>query len=204
MARDLEPDLLDALAESVIRPAILVEMESSSGTTRVWSGIGTLAWPASPPTNWSGLGELGGISGIDETRDVEAKGIKLTLSGIPDDLISLALEDAQPGRAVKVYLAMFDESGQIVVDPYLAFSGLTDAINLVESGETSTIEVSAESDLIRLQRSNESRYTQDFQAIRFPDDIGFEYVEELQEFDIQFGPLGEGVPVGQKLVSSRR
>jgi hypothetical protein len=204
MARDLELTLVTALQQAVLRPAILVSIDSSAGIVRVWSGKGTLAWPASPAVNWTGLGELGGISSIDETRDVQAKGIKLTLSGIPTDMVSLALSDAEPGREVNVYLAMFDASGVIITDPYLAFSGSTDAINLVEGGDTSTIEVSVESELIRLQRANESRFTHDDQQIRFSGDLGFEFVEQLQELSIPFGPQEQGVPTGQKLVSRRR
>lgn len=204
MARDLESALLTALGQTVLRPAVLVSIDATTGTQRFWSGMGTLNWPASPAVEWIGLGNLGGISGIGETRDVRAEGIKLTLSGIPSANVSLALEEAEPGRDIKVYLAMFTDAGVLITDPYQAFSGMTDAINLVESGETATIEVSAESDLVRLQRANESRYTHDDQQFRFPGDLGFEFIEQLQEFQIQFGPQGNGVPTGQKLVSRRR
>lgn len=204
MARDLEATLITALSQNVIRPGILVEIDTASGVVRVWSGKGTLSWGGGSPANqWTGLGDFGGISPIGETRDVRAEGIKLSLSGIPAGMVSLALSDAQPGRTVSVYLAMLTETGTVIVDPYLAFSGLTDAVQMVESGETSTLEISAESELIRLQRANESRYTHDDQQIRFPGDKGFEYVEQLQEFEVQFGPQGEGIPIGQKLVSRR-
>jgi hypothetical protein len=204
LARDIAAQLLTALGQTVLRPAILVSIDSSTGPVRVWSGMGTLNWPASPAVPWTGLGELGGISSIEETRDVRAEGIKLTLSGIPAAMVSLALSDAEPGREVNVYLAAFTDAGEIIADPYLAFSGETDAINLVEGGDSSTLEVAAESELIRLQRANESRFTHEDQQYRFPGDLGFEYVEQLQEFNIQFGPQGDNVPIGQKLVSRRR
>jgi hypothetical protein len=204
VARDLELTLITALQQTVLRPAILVHIDCSTGPVRLWSGVGDLAWPASPAVVWSGVGAFGGISPITETRDVRAEGIKLTLSGIPTDMVSLALSDAQPGREVNAYLAMFDASDTIITDPFLSFSGLTDSIELFEGGDTSTIVVSAESALIRLQRANESRFTHDDQQIRFTGDLGFEFNEQLQELALQFGPLGQGVPTGQKLVSRRR
>jgi hypothetical protein len=204
LARDIELTLVSALQQTVIRPAVLVEIDSSTGVERFWSGVGTLAWPASPAVNWTGLGELLGVSNIDETRDVQAKGIKLTLSGIANSMVSLALSAAEPGRTVNLYLVMLDANGVVIVDPYLAFSGPTDAINLVEGGDTSISELAVESELIRLQRANESRFTHDDQQIRFSGDLGFEFVEQLQELKLQFGPLSEGAPTGQKLVSRRR
>ena len=205
MARNLSDPLLTALGQTVLRPAILVEIETVSGTVRVWSGMGSLYWGGgSPPANeFLGVGELGSISAIGETRDIRAEGITLRLSGIPTDMISLALTDAQPGLPVRVWIAALTETGAIIVDPYLAFSGLTDAISMMESGTTATIVIAAESELIRLQRANESRYTHDDQQRRFPGDLGFEFQEQLQEFAIPFGPLPDNVPVGLKLVSRR-
>ena len=204
MARDLESTLLTALGQTVLRPAYLVAIETTSASVRVWSGIGSLSWGGGSPADvYTGLGKLGGISAIGETRDVHAQGITLQLSGIPADMVSLALTEARSGLAVNVWIAALTDAGAIVVDPYLAFSGLTDSIRMVEGGETSTIEIASESELIRLQRANESRYTHDDQQIRFPGDLGFEFQEQLQDFSIPFGPVGDNVPVGPKLVNRR-
>lgn len=203
MARDLESALLGALNDDVLRPVLLVSVDTPSGVYRFASGQGSLYWPESPAVEWLGTGNLGGISVINETRDVRAEGISLRLSGIPDEMLTLVLEDAQPGRDVNVYIGMLTSAGALVSDPYLAFAGLLDAVTQVEGGETSAIEIAVESELVRLQKANETRYTHDDQQRRFPGDLGFEYVEDLQDFNIQFGPQGQNVPIGQRLVSRR-
>jgi len=203
MARDIEAALLTALGQSVIRPVALVEITTSIETVRMATGIGSFYWGGSPLNEWIGVGDVVGISPIGETRDVRATGVKLTISSIDSGNVTMALTDAVQGLPLKIYLAALSEAGVIVVDPYLSFSGLTDEVNLIESGETCTLEISAESDLVRLQQANESRYTHDDQQIRFPGDLGFEFVEQLQEFDLPFGPQRENVPISPRLVSRR-
>ena len=197
MARDLPVDFLAALAEQVIRPAFLVEIETGGGTVRVWSGVGTLQWPAgSPATEWIGVGEFGSISALTETREVRAEGVKLSLSGIPASMVSLALEDALPGKPVKIYLLLFTDAHQIIEEPYQTFSGRTDAVRLSEGGETATIEITVESRVLELQRSRNRRFTHEDQQIEFPGDLGFEYQEQLQERNDSWGATN---PIAQEL-----
>lgn len=200
MARDIEPALLTALGQSVIRPVALVQIDAVGDTVRWATGIGTLAWGG---FDWLGLGDILSISPIGETREIRALGIKIMVSGISSDNVSLALTDARPGLPLYVYTAMLSDAGVIVVDPYLSFRGETDEINMVEGGATSTIEISSENHLLRLNHANESRYTHEDQQIRFPGDLGFEFQEQLTEFDVPFGPQRDNVPLAPKLVSRR-
>lgn len=203
MARNLDTDLRNALNDTVIRPLFLVEVNTPSGAYRFCSGQGSFYWSGSPLLEWLGVGNLGSITAITETRDVRAEGIKLRLSGIPSAMVTLVLADAVPGYEVNVWIAMLTEANVLMGEPYQAFSGELDAVSEIESGETSTIEIAVESELIRLQRANESRYTHEQQIARFPGDLGFEYVEALQDYNIQFGPQGNNVPTSPKLVSRR-
>lgn len=201
MARDLSAAVITALGQTVIRPAYLVDLDTTAGHVRAWSGIGSLFWGGSPANEFLGVGKLGSISVIGETRDIRAEGIVIRLSGIPADMVSLALDQARPGLTVLVYIAMFTDAGVLIVDPYLSFSGLTDSVTMLEGGDSSTIEIACESELIRLQRANETRYTHEDQQIRFPGDLGFEFQEQLQEMALPFGPQPDNIP--QQSVASR-
>lgn len=205
MARDLSAAVITALGQTVIRPAYLVDLDTTAGHVRAWSGIGSLFWGGSPANEFLGVGELGSISVIPETRDIRAEGIVIRLSGIPADMVSMALNEAQPGRDLLVYIAMFDADGAMFVDPYLSWSGMSDSVTMVEGAQTSTIEIAGENELARLQHGNETRYTHDDQQIRFPGDLGFEFQEQLNDgLLIPFGPVGDNVPIGQRLISRRR
>lgn len=205
MARDLSPALLTALGQTVIRPAYLVDLDTTAGHARAWAGIGSLFWGGSPANEFLGVGELGSISVIPETRDIRAVGIIIRLSGIPASMVSLALNEAQPGLDLLVYIGMFTDAGVLIVDPYLSWSGMSDSVTMVEGAATSTIQIAGENELARLQHANESRYTHDDQQIRFPGDMGFEFQEQLNDgVRIPFGPLPDNIPVGNRLVSRRR
>lgn len=183
MARDLTASVITQLQAASVEVGILFEGEFASGWVRLWSGIGTLSWDSK---TWTGTGNLLGISGIDETAEVRASGMTVSLSGVPSDLLSAALGDARSGRIGRVYLAFFS-GGSIVADPILQFEGRLDVPAIEDGPETATISISYESELIDLERARERRYTPEDQQIDFPGDLGFDYVASLQDAQITWG-----------------
>lgn len=183
MARDLTASVITQLQAASVEVGVLFEGEFASGWVRLWSGVGTLSWDGK---SWSGVGTLLGISGIDETNEIRASGLTVSLSGVPSDLLSAALGDARSGKTGRVYLAFFS-SGSIVADPILQFEGRLDVPAIEDGPDTATISISYESELIDLERARERRYTPEDQAIDFPGDLGFAYVAALQDAQITWG-----------------
>ena len=182
--RDLTSDVQTAISADNVRPILLFEGEFGSGFVRVWSGIGDLVWSA---RTWSGIGTLGGISSITESSDVQANGITVTLSGIPSDLISVALADVVQGKLGKVYFGFMDFNNSLLVDPVLMFEGRIDVPSIEDGGDSSILQISYESRLIDLQKARESRYTHEDQKVKHPTDLGFQFVPALQELQITWG-----------------
>ena len=182
--RDLTSGVQTAIAADQVSPILFFQGEFASGTVRVWSGIGDLSWNS---VTWTGVGSLGGISAIQESEDVQANGVTVTLSGIPSDLISLTLDDAVQGKTGKVYFGFLDASGAVIADPILMFEGRLDIPSIQEDGETSVIQITYESRLIELQKAKQSLYTHEEQKTRFAGDLGFEYVPSLQDLNITWG-----------------
>lgn len=182
--RDLTSGVQDAIDADQVSPILLFEAEFVSGYVRVWSGYGDLTWNSQ---TWNGVGILGGISNIEETSEVKAAGITVSLSGIPSQYISIALQDVRQGKTGKIYLGFMDNSNEVIVDPYLAFEGRLDIPSIQEDGDNSIITISYESRLIDLERSREVRYTHEEQTRLFPGDLGFEYVASMQEKEVLWG-----------------
>ena len=183
MARDLTAGVITQLQAASVEVGVLFEGEFASGWVRLWSGVGTLSWDGK---SWSGVGTLLGISGIDETNEIRASGLTVSLSGVPSDLLSAALGDARSGKTGRVYLAFFS-GGSIVADPILQFEGRLDVPAIEDGPDTATISISYESELIDLERARERRYTPEDQAIDFPGDLGFAYIAALQDAQITWG-----------------
>lgn len=183
MARDITNGVATQLQAGAVEPALLYEGEFASGFIRLWSGLGPLSWNG---YTWTGVGTLGGISDIEETAEIRASGVTVTLSGIPSDLIAAVLSDARHGRAGRVYLAFF-LAGSIVADPTLIFEGRLDVPSIDEGGDSASISITYESELMDLERARERRWTPEDQAIDYPDDKGFDYVASLQDAQIVWG-----------------
>lgn len=178
MARDLTAGMLSAIAAGTVRPVLFYQGAFSGGTVRLWTGLGTVSWNGQ---SWVGAGSLLGMSSIQETTEVRATGLSVSLSGVSTSLISLALTQARQGAAGSVWLGFLDAAGAVIADPTLAFQGRLDVPEIIDSGDTCSITISYESRLIDLERARERRYTSEDQRIDYPNDRGFDFVPGLQD-----------------------
>lgn len=183
MSRDLSSGVLAEVNATELQPFLLFEGVFASGTVRAWSGIGDLSWDNQ---TWIGTGNLLQISSVQENAETVASGATVTLSGVPTELISLALGSVRQGRSGQIYLG-FLSGGDVVADPVLVFEGKLDVPIIEEDGDTATIAIAYESRLIDLQKPRESRYTNEDHQRVFPNDLGFEFVPSLQEKTINWG-----------------
>ena len=184
MSRDLSAGVISAIEDSQVRPFYLFQGEFVSGTVRAWNGIGDLSWNSQ---TWGGLGSMLFFSSVEETSDVKAAGMTVTLNGMASSNISLALSDCRQGYSGKIYLGFFDSSNAIISSPYLVFSGRLDTVSIDEGPDTSIVTLNYESRLIDLQRTREIRYTDQEQQRMFSGDLGLEFVADLQDKVLNWG-----------------
>ena len=184
MSRGLHTDMETAVANTVVRPFLLVELEFNS-PIYMWSGYGDLTHDGA---TYIGVGELLGINPIEESQDLGAKGIMINLSGINGTtLLNKALTEEYQGKEVEVKLGLFDSTGDIHNTPVTIFKGFMDVLAIDEGGETSTITLSVENKLIQLGRSKVRRYNSEDQRAEHATDKGFDFVESIAEKDIEWG-----------------
>lgn len=184
MTRDLTAGMLAEVTAQVMRPCVLFEGEFEGGTVRLWSGLGDLTWNGEV---WTGAGNLLGVSAVEETTAVVANGVTVSLSGIPVEFRSAAIEGARQGKPGRLWLGALDASGALVADPYLLFAGRLDVPEITFGGETFEITITYESRLIDLTRPREWRYTHEAQQVLFPGDLGFEFVTTIQDKAVWWG-----------------
>lgn len=178
--------MLTALAGSILRPAIFVEMNFVSGPVYIWSGIGSVVWNSH---TWLGVGNLGTISAIEDGSHVDARGITLSLSGIDSSLLADALQQMRIGLAVVVRFGLYDASNVLIADPFISWSGRIDQPTIDVSGESAVISINCENRLLDMNVAVDRRYTNDDQQIDHPGDLGFQFVNSIQERQIYWGRL---------------
>lgn len=184
MARALSSAMQTAIAATPVRPVLLVEQEFRGATVNLWTGIGPLSWASK---NWVGVGDLIGVSELEESADVSAKGVTISLKGIKSSDISLALAGMARNKPGKIWMALLDANGAVVATPKIMFSGKLDTCTVDDGPETCTISIALESELIDLERPREVRLTDQEQQKRYPGDRGLENVAALQDASVPWG-----------------
>ena len=193
MSRVLSNAMKEMAVAKVVRPIFLVRMVFDSSQLNIWSGVGDISFDS---VTYTGLGDLLSISDIKETSDISATGINVSLSGVKTSLIALAKDQDYQGRELTVRLGAFNETGSLIADPVIIFSGFMDTMTIAEAGTYSTISIAVENKLVAFERSKVRRYTAEDQKIDHPTDKGFEFVTSIVQKEIFWGrpspPSGDG------------
>ncbi len=184
MSRNISSPMLAELTGNQIAPCFLAIITFRSATEYVWTGPCPLTWNGN---TFTGIGSLGKISPVAEGVDINAEGMTLSLSGIDPALLAESVTDVQVGAPVTVYFALVDGSLNIIGTPYPLFVGQVDQPSITPGTEDITISLKCESRLSDLQRANQRRYTSADQRLYYPDDIGFSWVEILNDQALRWG-----------------
>ena len=184
MSRVLSNAMKEMAVAKVVRPIFLVHMVFDSSQLNIWSGIGDLSFDS---VTYTGLGDLLSISEIKETSDISATGISVSLSGVKTSLIAVAKDQDYQGRELTVRLGAFNESGSLIADPVIIFSGFMDTMTIAEAGTYSSITIAVENKLVAFERAKVRRYTAEDQKIEHPADKGFEFVTSIVQKEIFWG-----------------
>tara|TARA_R110000822_G_scaffold76756_3_gene184527 strand:- start:97 stop:777 length:681 start_codon:yes stop_codon:yes gene_type:complete len=221
MSRDLSNNVIANLEDEVIYPFFAVELNFDEGTfegvdgnlhdrvLRLWTGFGTLVYNGQ---DYYGTGNLLDISSVEESTEIGAKGATLTLSGVPSEVISLALTEAYQGRTCNIHFGLIQkgslelESSQEILQDYIKledggkitlervivdltqlFTGYMDQMSIDEGPDTSTVQLKVENKLIDLERARVGRFTSQHQKSIYPEDKGLDFVESLQDTTLNWG-----------------
>ena len=205
MSRTLSTAVSDSLDDDVVYPFFAVELLfDGDEVLRMWTGFGTLVYDS---VSWYGAGNLLGVSNVEETSEIAAKGATLTLTAVPSEIISLALTQPYQGRVCNIYFGMFSrgslqqESGSYILFEDGSkimlelretgfteiFTGYMDQMVIEEGPDSSTIQLAVENRLVDLERARPTRYTSAYQKSKYPTDLGFDFVESLQDQKLVWG-----------------
>lgn len=182
MPREMSSAMLAAIGGREIAVAIFVEATFANETVRVWTGHQSIDWNGH---TWVGVGTMGSISPIGEDAAVEAKGVTLTFSGFDAGLLGDVMEQFVVGQPVTVYLGLFN-AGVLIASPITSWAGRLDQAT-VDVGVEASISINCESRLLDMNVAVDRRYTADDQQRDWPGDLGFTFVNAIQEMTLYWG-----------------
>ena len=172
-----------ALEGSNVPFLVLVELDFVEGIVRLTNARYSFNWGGYV---WTGAGNLGSMSAIEEGIDLQMYGITLTLSGIPSQIIAESFGTGYSGRRATIYLAPLGQNYQILSDPIIVFSGKMDTMP-IKLGNQAAIQVTIESDLVNWERGKSRVFGNADQQSEYPSDRGFEFVAQMVSQEIFFG-----------------
>lgn len=181
-----------------VRESYLLKIDTID-PARIWSGVGMLEIPPDRVeplgATYLGAGELLSVPDFQQLINGVAERIEFTVSGVSDETVRLALEDAPTVRNAAIYIGRidFDENWQQVgpVEWEATFRADCLVIDSTSSGgkRTRTLKLSAGSDDTGRTYAPAAFFTDADQRLRSPDDSFFDHVARLSNGSSRvFGP----------------
>ncbi len=146
---------------------------------------------------YQAIGNLGSIETVEEGFDLQAYGLNLILSGIPNEMVDIAFADinfatAYQNRPCKIYLAFLNNDYTIIDTPLTLFAGQMDGCSL-EIAEEIRINLGVNSRLTNWEIPRGGRFNSEDQKAWYPLDTGFDLIPQLLNKEIHWGAEVGGV-----------
>lgn len=173
-----------------VYPIYLVAINFTS-PVYVHSDVGTISHTPpflGSPVNYVGVGNLGSVSAIPESTNIQANIINLTLSGINTNTISTAIQTDYQGKDCSIEIGLRDTmaNGGAILDTIVIFSGFIDNMSL-DISDTATITVSVVDKMVRFDKASNRRFNHADQQKEYPLDDSFIYQDSLKEQILVWG-----------------
>ncbi len=165
--------------------AVAVDLDFASGHVRAHDAIGTLQIGG---FDYLGVGQFGSIDTVDESIDVIAKPVRLSLSGVDASLLSPALTENYQNRSCTIYLCLLNKATYALVDtPEVWWEGRMSHMK-VTLGTSSRIDLQCEHRLRREPRI--AHYTDADMQLLYSGDRFFDLLGKILTFKGMWGSKG--------------
>lgn len=183
MSRTLNTAITNALSSEHKRPVLLVRLDFSSGALYLNTSAINIIWAGA---TYLGVGGVADVSALKESGESGSMNIQLTMSGLQNDIINTAMTENYQGRDVDIYFGVLTENHNLASDAVTVWAGKMDVMN-IEVGQTSTVTISAESELTKWSRSSNKKYTHQEQVTSYPGDLGLEFISTMMDLQLDWG-----------------
>lgn len=165
------------LGGAVAGPVVLFVEMMLTLPLRLNSSAVSINWNGS---DWIGAGALGGVDDVSEQAG-EMRALRFTLSGVPSDLLTVALAEPIRNKDCTVYVCVLDANTHAVLDVPSVWTGKLDQMPIRHGSETCVISVTAEHAGATYGRPKPLRYTDADQQRLYPGDTSLRFVVDQSQ-----------------------
>jgi len=177
-------DQITELSRTTVRVATLVAFHYDP-VIRFWNGNRTLS---AGGYEWNGLGGLGQIDGLMESRSGESSQVRFTLTGTNAEINAIAMSQGadQTGKLAIVAFQLMNDDWQPVGSPIPVWTGVTQPMSASSvaapegQGRQRSITLAAENLFYGRSRPRAGMFTDRDQKQRYPGDKFFEFQSQLK------------------------
>lgn len=190
MTRDLSGAMVTAAQSDEGEVFHLISLEFSGGTSFLTTAPHDIAWGGD---TYIAVGGHLGFEVVQETTDLTGQGVRLTLDGVNQTIISPLLAQSYIGRTAMVRQGHIDSSGDIIVDPVTLFSGLLNsAFEIDESRDPETsgtviVRTTIVSPLVSFRQQRGIRMTLASHQHHFPNDTIMRHISTISARKVYWG-----------------
>ena len=186
MARGLTSSIKTELATGVIDPVLLVEIEFATPIYLTNAPFDITSSVSGSSRTYITNGHLKNITGINETNKPTKNSLQLTLSGVDQTYISIALSENIINKEVYIYRGFLDANNALIADPFLLFFGTIDEYRISDTTSTANLVLNLTSHWGNFEKTSGRVTTDNSQQRFFSGDKGMEFAA-LTVRDIKWG-----------------
>ena len=176
----LDNTIKKSLNSCLTRPVLFVEIAS---LVYVHTSLGTISVDGH---DWVGCGDLGAVGDIQDSGEIQAANVVVTLSGIPVSKIDDILDANLQGEDVNIYIGVLDSDLKLDGGISLLWTGYVDTTPFTY-GKQISISVHCESEMVDWGRPRLRRYCDADQQELFPGDEGFIFAPQMESISLSWG-----------------
>lgn len=186
MARGLSSSVKTELATGSIDPVLLIEIGFSTPIYLTNASFDISSNISGTSRTYLSNGHLRSITGVNETNRPTKNTLSISLSGVDQTYISVALNENIINDNVFVYRGFLDSSNALISDPFLLFYGTIDEYKISDNTTTANLIISITSHWGNFSKTSGRTTTDNSQQRFFSSDKGMEFAA-LTVRDIKWG-----------------
>ena len=188
MARGLSSAVKTEVATGVIDPVLLIEIGFNTPKYLTNAPFDIVSSVSGSSRTYQTNGHLRNITGVNETNKPTKNTLSLSLSGVDQTYISLALSENIINSEVYIYRGFLNTSNALIADPFLLFFGTIDEYKITDTTETANLVLQITSHWGNFSKTSGRVTTDNAQQRFFSGDKGMEFAA-LTVRDIKWGRI---------------
>lgn len=180
---------LEALSQDGSYPGYAVEIDWPDGISRSHTGIGEIVIGGQ---TFLGVGNMGSVGAVTENGDAKPGRVALELKGIPGDEMSSLFTAQCRGRAVTLYICVWNAQGQLI-HAEVTLSGTIVNYN-AKAGVSNKISITVADKFELFERPWQKRWSDESHKADHPDDRICRYVAQMADREVHWGSKKDAPP----------